>query len=45
VTPPRPPKLQVVYLTSQEHKGWTFKSLEWRREDFWEKIRTRFEPL
>jgi UDP-galactopyranose mutase len=35
--------LHVVYLLLDEHKDWTFGALEWRGEDFWEKVRTKFE--
>jgi len=41
----RPENLQIVYLLLQDYEQWTFRSLEWSREDFWEKIQTRFEPL
>jgi hypothetical protein len=37
--------LHLVYLLLEEYKDWTFGALEWRGEDFWEKIQTRFEAV
>ncbi|KIM33653.1 hypothetical protein M408DRAFT_158369 [Serendipita vermifera MAFF 305830] len=44
-SPPNYFTCQVVYLLLEEHEEWTFRSLECREEDFWIKIRTRFECL
>jgi len=38
-------KLHLVYLLFEEYNDWTFGALEWRGEDFWEKIQTRFEAV